>query len=197
MSENGTRTLVLDVPRPETLSSNVQVFHYTKAKLIKQLRETAVEVGVKSHAEDSIEAVKKRIKALDVRNDWQTKKSALSKKLKKQGKTKDEIDAHLEEVIGDNASYEAVNAIEVPFLYTKARVRVLIGNTVKRDFDPPNFWPTVKAITDGLTDCAWWEDDNFNYLTEVSFAYGERSDTKGCYRFQIIIEPVLSDELPA
>lgn len=191
----GVRTLVLDIPRPSVLSSNVDVHFRVKPKLIRQLRQVAIENGLAFHSEDEVKAVKKRLVALQERTDWQTKKSNLSKTLKKKGLSKAEIDEKLLEVIGSNATYDVANAITVPYLYEKARVRVLIGNTVNRDFDPPNFWPTIKAITDGLTDCAWWKDDNYNHLTEISFGYGERSDAKGHYRFQIIVEPVLSAEL--
>lgn len=190
-SEEGVRTLVFDIAREDVLSSNVAVFHYVKAKNVRTLRKLAIEAGLELHKELDKESVSKRVQALQERQDWQTKKSAVSKKLKKKGLSKKEIDEHPDILaIGEKTSYNAVNAIEVPFLYNKAKVRILVGNTVNRDFDPPNLWPTVKALTDGFTDCALWEDDNFNHLAEISFAYGERSPEKGHYRFTLIIEPV-------
>lgn len=192
VNESGTRTLVFDIARPDTLSSNVSKFHYEKAKNVRDLRKLAIEGGILLHEEANREAVQNRVRALQERTDWQTKKAAVSKKLAKKGLTKKEIEEHADILaIGDKTSYEAANAIEVPFLFDRARVRVLVGNTVNRDFDPPNLWPTVKALTDGLTDCAWWVDDNFKHLTEVSFGYGERSPEKGCYRFVLIVEPIV------
>jgi len=189
--EAGVHTLVFDIARPDTLSSNVAVHHYMKAKIVRTLRKLAIEAGLELHEEDQREAVKKRVHALQERQDWQTKKSAVSKKLAKKGLSKKEIEDHEDILaIGDKTSYDVANAVLVPFLFDKARVRVLVGNTVNRDFDPPNLWPTVKALTDGLTDCAWWVDDNFKHLTEVSFGYGERSPEKGCYRFTLIVEPL-------
>lgn len=189
--EAGVRTLVFDIARPDTLSSNVAVHHYMKAKIVRTLRKLAIEAGLELHAEDKREAVQKRVHALQERQDWQTKKAAVSKKLAKKGLSKKEIEEHADILaIGDKTSYDVAHAVEVPFLFDKARVRVLVGNTVNRDFDPPNLWPTVKALTDGLTDCAWWVDDNFKHLTEVSFGYGERSPEKGHYRFTLIVEPV-------
>lgn len=189
-NENGVRTLVFDIAREDVLSSNVAVFHYVKAKNVRTLRKLAIDAGIELHEELDREAVSKRVQALQERQDWQTKKSAVSKKLKKKGLTKKEIEEHPDILaIGEKTSYNAANAIEVPFLYKKAKVRILVGNTVNRDFDPPNLWPTIKAITDGFTDCALWEDDNFNHLAEISFAYGERSPEKGHYRFTLIIEP--------
>lgn len=189
-TDDGVRTLVFDILRADTLSSNQASHHFVKMKLVKQLREAAIEAGLQLHDSKDHSSVKKRVQALQDRQNWQTKKAAITKKLKKQGKSKEEIEAELELAVGDKASYEAANAIEVPFLYDRARVRVLVGNTVNRDFDPPNLWPTVKALTDGLTDCAWWEDDNFNHLSEVSFSYGEKSDQKGHYRFTLVVEPL-------
>lgn len=189
--EVGVRTLVFDIARPDTLSSNVAVHHYMKAKIVRTLRKLAIEAGLELHEEDQREAVQRRVHALQERQDWQTKKAAVSKKLAKKGLSKKEIEDHADILaIGDKTSYEVANAVVVPFLFDKARVRVLVGNTVNRDFDPPNLWPTVKALTDGLTDCAWWVDDNFKHLTEVSFGYGERSPEKGHYRFTLIVEPV-------
>lgn len=189
--EAGVRTIVFDIARPDVLSSNVGVHHYAKAKNIRLLRKLAIDAGLDLHEEIDREAVSSRIRALQERQDWQTKKSALSKKLSKKGLTKKEIEEHEDILaIGTKTSYDVANAISVPFLFAKARVRVLVGNTVNRDFDPPNLWPTVKALTDGFTDCALWEDDNFNHLTEVSFAYGEKSSEKGHYRFTLVIEPI-------
>lgn len=184
-------TLTFEVLRKDILASNIQEFHYTKGKKVSSLRNLAVIEGLKRHKLEDVEKVQERVDALIERQAWQTKKTAESKKLKKKGLTKAEIDAELNELYGTKASYEKVDAIKVPFLFPKAKIKVLIGNTVNRDFDPPNYWPTIKAITDGLTDCAWWEDDNFNYVTEVSFAYGERSELKGHYKFTLIIEEVL------
>jgi len=191
--EAGVHTLVFDIARPDTLSSNVAVHHYIKAKIVRTLRKLAIEAGLELHEENQREAVKQRVHALQERQDWQTKKSAVSKKLAKKGLSKKEIEDHEDILaIGDKTSYDVANAVTVPFLFDRARVRVLVGNTVNRDFDPPNLWPTVKALTDGLTDCAWWVDDNFKHLTEVSFGYGERSPEKGHYRFTLVVEPLES-----
>lgn len=193
VDESGVRTLVFDIPRSDTLSSNVGKFHFEKAKNVRELRRVAIEAGLSLHGEEDREAITNRVRALQERQDWQTKKSAVSKRLAKKGLTKKEIEEHEDILtIGDKTSFDAANAIAVPFLYDKARVRVLVGNTVNRDFDPPNLWPTVKALTDGLTDCAWWEDDNFNHLVEISFSYGEKSPEKGHFRFTLVIEPLRS-----
>lgn len=182
--------LVFEILRKDVLASNINEFHYTRGKKVGFLRNLAIEEGIKFHDPNDVEKVQERVDALAERQAWQTKKTAESKKLKKQGLLKPEIDEKLSEIYGNKASYDKVNEIKVPFLFNKAKIKILIGNTVNRDFDPPNFWPTIKAITDGLTDCAWWEDDNFNHVTEVSFAYGERSELKGHYKFTLIVESV-------
>jgi len=191
VDEAGVHTLVFDIARTDTLSSNVGKFYFEKAKNIRDLRKIAIEAGLSLHKEADREAVLERVRALQERTDWQTKKTAVSKRLAKKGLSKKEIEEHPDILaIGDKTSYDAANAVKVPYLFQKAKVRVLVGNTVNRDFDPPNLWPTVKGLTDGLTDCAWWVDDNFNYLTEVSFGYGERSPEKKTFRFTLVVEPV-------
>lgn len=193
VDKTGSRILTFDIPRKEILSSNVQVHFRVKPKLVRQLRQAAVTAGLNFHSDNNVDLVKSRISALQDRTDWQTKKANVVKALRKKGLTKKEIEQHPDILaIGDKTSYTKVNAIENNFLYQKATIEVLIGNTVNRDFDPPNFWPTVKAITDGLTDCGWWEDDNFNYLTKVSFGCGEKSDIKGHYRLTLIVSEVNS-----
>jgi crossover junction endodeoxyribonuclease RusA len=62
--------------------------------------------------------------------------------------------------------------------YSKRRpcgLVVTIYAPTKRRLDPPNFYPTVKALVDGLTDAGIWTDDNsevikFMLLNEVDQA---------------------------
>lgn len=185
-----SRTLVFEVPLKETLASN-RIEHFIVAgKKVAALRQLAIDKGLEHHKKSNLKSINDRLEALRVRQAAHTAKTKASKLLKKSSLSAEEQKAKLDEEFGETTSYKAVDAIEVPFLYSKARVKVYIGGPTKREFDPPNFWPTIKAITDGLTDCAWWVDDNFNHVAEVSFAYGDRPETKGCYRFTLVIEEV-------
>ena len=48
------------------------------------------------------------------------------------------------------------------------RVIAHIYPPTKQDMDPPNVWPTVKPLIDGLTDAGVWNDDNGRVVAETS-----------------------------
>lgn len=73
-------------------------------------------------------------------------------------------------------------------------VSVTVCPTTRSRMDPPNVYPSVKALVDGLTDAGWWEDDHWRFLPLMSFAYGGRSPVKGCYRLVLDVQRV--DEVP-
>lgn len=62
-------------------------------------------------------------------------------------------------------------------------VIITIYNPTKSKLDPPNLYPTVKAIIDGMTDADIWTDDNHNVIKAMTFRYGGLSGEKGHYRF--------------
>ena len=59
--------------------------------------------------------------------------------------------------------------------------------------DPPNLYPTVKAIIDGMTDAGIWIDDNHKVIKKMSFAYGGLSNKKGHYKLVLDVEEVKDD----
>lgn len=69
-------------------------------------------------------------------------------------------------------------------------VRVMVCPTTRSRMDPPNVYPSVKALVDGLTDACWWEDDHWRFLPLMSFTYGGRSPVKGCYRLVLDVRRV-------
>lgn len=71
---------------------------------------------------------------------------------------------------------------------------VTVCPTTRSRMDPPNVYPSVKALVDGLTDAHWWEDDHWRFLPLMSFAYGGRSPVKGCYRLVLDVQRV--DDVP-
>ena len=60
--------------------------------------------------------------------------------------------------------------------------------------DPPNLYPTLKALIDGLTDASWWIDDQFANLVEVSFKYGGISGEKDHFKLTLDIEEINNPE---
>lgn len=64
------------------------------------------------------------------------------------------------------------------YLYDSCTISVGCSPPTKRIVDPPNFYPTIKPLVDGLTDALWWEDDNFNYITSTEFHYVKPNKSK-------------------
>ena len=69
-------------------------------------------------------------------------------------------------------------------------VIVTVYSPTKSRLDPPNLYPTVKAIIDGMTDAGIWVDDNHKVIKKLSFVYGGLSNEKGHYRLVFDIEEV-------
>lgn len=67
-------------------------------------------------------------------------------------------------------------------------VTVTVYSPTKSKLDPPNLYPTVKAIIDGMTDAGIWTDDNHKVIKKLSFVYGGLSGEKGCYKLTFDIE---------
>lgn len=58
-----------------------------------------------------------------------------------------------------------------------------------RRMDAPNWYPTVKALIDGLVDSGLLSDDNNHVIKSTTFKSTKLSDTKN-YKLVITIEPV-------
>ena len=77
--------------------------------------------------------------------------------------------------------------------YTKKRpcgLVVTIYAPTKRRMDPPNFYPTVKALVDGMTDAGIWTDDYHEVIKYMVFKYGGLSGLKDKYRIEIEVKEV-------
>ena len=75
--------------------------------------------------------------------------------------------------------------------YTKKRpcgLVVTIYAPTKRRMDPPNFYPTVKALVDGMTDAGLWTDDNHEIIKYMTFEFGGLSGLKDKYRIEIEVK---------
>lgn len=56
--------------------------------------------------------------------------------------------------------------------FSKFEIEVEVFSPTRRRLDPPNLYPTVKHLIDGLTDSGLWDDDDYTKLTKMSFVYG-------------------------
>lgn len=87
---------------------------------------------------------------------------------------------------------------EREIFFNKFKVTVFIKPPIRSNLDPPNFYPTVKPLIDGLTDAGWWEDDSLHYMMEMTFRYGGLSGVKNedgtrAYRVILEIEEIIDD----
>lgn len=62
---------------------------------------------------------------------------------------------------------------------------IIICPPTKRRMDAPNWYPTIKALIDGLTDAGVFEDDNDNVITSYKFIRGPKTENK---KYKIIID---------
>jgi crossover junction endodeoxyribonuclease RusA len=76
-----------------------------------------------------------------------------------------------------------------------ARVIITVYAPTKRRYDAPNYWPTVKALEDGMTDAGIWSDDNGDVIKETVFKHGGLSGIKDSYKFTIRVEDYVDHEL--
>lgn len=80
--------------------------------------------------------------------------------------------------------------------FDKFEIIVTIKPPTRRKLDPPNFYPTIKPIIDGLTDAGWWEDDNYAHMMETRFRYGglagvlKDDGSKDSTAFRVILDIV-------
>lgn len=77
--------------------------------------------------------------------------------------------------------------------HTKKRpcgLMVAIYAPTKRRMDPPNFYPTVKALVDGMTDAGIWTDDSHEVIKFMTFKYGGLSGLKDKYRIEIEVKEI-------
>ena len=75
--------------------------------------------------------------------------------------------------------------------YSKERpcgLVVTIYAPSKRRMDPPNFYPTVKALVDGMTDAGLWTDDNHEVIQYMTFEYGGLSGIDRKYKITIEVK---------
>lgn len=72
--------------------------------------------------------------------------------------------------------------------FTKFTVDVYVYAPSKRRIDPPNMYPTVKPLIDGMTDANIWEDDDHTHLTTMSFMYGGLSKLPDMFIIEFIVK---------
>lgn len=197
MAKNETLTFTID--KKNILNSNTyKSLHWAvKGKITETLRTISVNEGLKHHDPAHLPLLEERLDALKAIANQAVAKARRTKALQKQNEysakeIKDMVEKEFaEEVLVDPAS------MDIPRLFNRYKIRVVVAPPTRRRLDPVNLYPTVKAIIDGLTDVAWWDDDDFTHLLELSFVYGGLSGDKDTFKLKMEISEVPEEELGA
>jgi Holliday junction resolvase RusA-like endonuclease len=80
--------------------------------------------------------------------------------------------------------------IETPKFTKNKPCKILVEtfSPTNRKYDPPNIYPTIKALQDGMTDANLFEDDNFTIVKSMTFKHGGKSQAPNCYQIKITIK---------
>ena len=165
-------TLVFTIPVHDTLNSNRMPRNtFVKSKTALRLRQLGAREGIVHHRER--DAAQQKYDLLMAERDVIQRKANLVKKMRKKKMPDTEIQSAVTTLDAEHHKLVPSSSIVVPYMFTTFTVDVEVSSYNKAIFDPPNFYPTVKPIIDGLTDTSWWADDNFHYLTAMTFTAGE------------------------
>lgn len=82
--------------------------------------------------------------------------------------------------VGDSHDYNPIFTKENPCF-----IIVRVAPPTNRKMDTPNWYPTAKALVDGLTSMGMFEDDNDNVITSFTFVRNPKTKNK---KYQIILD---------
>ncbi|GFH39831.1 hypothetical protein [Pseudolactococcus insecticola] len=98
------------------------------------------------------------------------------------------VKAKLTAQLRAQARLKTLGSVNVPYSPKKpCRVLITVYSPTRRKLDPPNLYPTVKALIDGMTDAGVWTDDNHEVIKSMTFTYGGLSGDEK-YRIEIEVE---------
>lgn len=107
-----------------------------------------------------------------------------------------QVKGKITQFLRELSCYECKHTGLVPKMpYSPSRpctVIVTVRPPTARRNDAPNWYPTVKALVDGLTDAGVWTDDNNTVIKAMTFIAGEKSGTDR-YRFELEVRDVRSN----
>lgn len=187
-------TLEFYLTQKEVINSNMTFKHFMqKATMVENLRSKSAETGSLQHPQS--ELVCKHLEDLDTERKNTAARNRLMKSLRKDKDiTQEEIDREvylLESTMNTEPSLSPDERSCIQSLFNHFGINVTVCPPTRRRLDPPNLYPTVKALVDGLTDACWWSDDDFTHLLYTSFRYGGLSGKKGIWK--IILDVVRVD----
>lgn len=101
---------------------------------------------------------------------------------------KAELTAHLRALSAELASEQIKDMEHVSYsMENPCHMTIIISPPTRRRMDTPNWYPTVKALVDGLTDAGVFVDDNDKVIRSYLFLGGAVTKTKK-YAIRLIIK---------
>ena len=126
-----------------------------------------------------------------------TKLKSLNMVINSNDRLHPQVKAKITRHIRNLALYQVTSEMprkHVPFSHKRpCEVTVTVFSPTKSKLDPPNLYPTVKAIIDGMTDAGIWVDDNYKVIKSMTFKYGGLSGEKGYYKLVLDIREVMNN----
>lgn len=196
MNTNISRSITFDFERKDLLNSNnMPNMFIVKSQKAAKLRKIASREGVEHHPLESLQQAKEKLEILQAEALLTLKKSRAVKAIKKRNNSDDielEIKETVEKLEREHREDYPVSSDDITItpLFNTFVVNVTVYSPTRRRLDPPNLYPTVKALIDGLTDASWWLDDNYDQLLEMSFRYGGISSKKNHFTIKLDIKEV-------
>lgn len=95
-------------------------------------------------------------------------------------------------VLRQSACFHARKNLLKP-IHEPVWIHARIGLPHRRQFDPPNAWPTIKPIIDGLVDAGVLQDDDSTHAPYTSFSRDPNKSPKDKYRITIYLVPESSE----
>lgn len=104
---------------------------------------------------------------------------------------KADLTAHLRK-LSTEVAQETYEHIEMFSENRTCYMSIIVNPPTRRKMDVPNWYPTVKALIDGLTDAGVFEDDNDNVIKLYVFARGPVTDNKK-YKISLNLYPTIRE----
>lgn len=187
-----TKTLVFDIHKDNILNANQSKHFIVKGRIVAFLRTLAATKGLSEHPKETREAVERRLNALTAEHQWEMTKKRARADLGKRQKhlSKKAVEEQVKETHELLRPEVSPGDVDVAYLFERFRITITVSPPTRRRLDAPNLYPTVKALVDGLTDAAFWEDDDFSHMDQMSFRYGGVSGDKNTFRLVLTMEEI-------
>ena len=171
------------------MNSNKVITHFIQKSIAAaHIRNIAANAGVQDHTDPA--RAQERFNTITLEREIKIAKSRKRKAMNKAQAVEADILQALDEIEEKMKPAVYSKDMDIDFLFTLFKVTMIVCPPTRSKIDPPNLYPTLKPLIDGLTDASWWKDDTFEQLLEVSFKYGGLSGIKGVFRIILEIEEI-------